>query len=813
MQQQFTLRIFVFLTATLMFAIIAPKAWSSAETQATSSRPVLSLTQIMAEQDWFDNAPQRPFWHHDSQSILYQRQRTGSEVSDLWRSQLQRPADEQLVELAELHRYGAQHRVFSADGQFCAWIFQGNIFYLHRSSGRLVQLSRDNYSATQLQFLTDGKLAYQLGYSWYVIDPTTGSRALHLSVDFSYAKPADIASDYLAQQQIKLSSVLREQQLARQQLQTHQQQLQQQNNSVAPQPFYFPDSHELAELSLSPNGRWAIAVIQVKSPAEKPADVLANYMQPDGRMGLAAVRPPVTDGQASGQQLWLLDLNAHQASLLSYTSLPGYNEDVLSEVKKRNAKAQGQRYQSNRLPRKIGLVEERYWPGSAIQWHSKGSKAALMLEATDNKDRWLVSMDVSKPQLISEERLHSDAWIAYKFNQFGWLNHSETLYYLSEKSGYSHLYLQAPGGKARALTEGSFEVDQLSLSADDGYIYFRANQRHPGQYDVFRVNLASQQTEALTQQGGISAYQLSPDETKLLLVHSTLQRPPELFVYDLATTSLQQQTHSASEALAALAIPAAQIIAIDSAHSQQAIYARLYQPEEPPALQTGYKAVVFAHGAGFRQNAFYGWSAYQRDYLFHQFLAQQGYVVLDVDYRASAGYGREWRSAIYRHMGKAEVQDLRDAVDWLVKNAGVDRKRVGIYGSSYGGYLTLMAMFTAPELFAAGAAQGAVTDWAYYNYNYSANILNTPDVDPLAYQQSSAIYFVDGLQKPLLICAPMLDDNVLFQDSVRLVQRLIELRKNDFEIAIYPLEKHAMTHSSSWLDQYRRIYTLFEARL
>ena len=186
---------------------------------------------------------------------------------------------------------------------------------------------------------------------------------------------------------------------------------------------------------------------------------------------------------------------------------------------------------------------------------------------------------------------------------------------------------------------------------------------------------------------------------------------------------------------------------------------------------------------------------------------------MDMDYRASAGYGRDWRTAIYRHMGKSEIDDLRDGVNWLVENANVDRQRIGTYGGSYGGFMTFMALFTQPDLFQSGAALRPVTDWAHYNHGYTSNILNTPDVDPIAYERSSPLYFAEGLEKPLLINAPMVDSNVFFQDTVRLVQRLIELEKQDFETAIYPVESHGFVQPSSWLDEYRRIYKLFETTL
>jgi dipeptidyl aminopeptidase/acylaminoacyl peptidase len=124
-----------------------------------------------------------------------------------------------------------------------------------------------------------------------------------------------------------------------------------------------------------------------------------------------------------------------------------------------------------------------------------------------------------------------------------------------------------------------------------------------------------------------------------------------------------------------------------------------------------------------------------------------------------------------------------------------------------------MAMFTTPDVFAAGAALRPVTDWARYNHGYTSNILNLPQKDAEAYRKSSPIYFAEGLKGALLICHGMVDTNVLFQDSVRLTQRLIELRKENWEIAPYPVENHGFTAETSWADEYRRILKLFEDNL
>src|SRR6185369_3020503 len=198
-----------------------------------------------------------------------------------------------------------------------------------------------------------------------------------------------------------------------------------------------------------------------------------------------------------------------------------------------------------------------------------------------------------------------------------------------------------------------------------------------------------------------------------------------------------------------------------------------------------------------------------REYMFNTFLAQKGYTVLDIDYRASAGYGRDWRTAIYRYMGGRDLGDQVDGSKYLTKEFGIHPERIGMYGGSYGGFMTLMALFTQPKYFGAGAALRSVTDWAHYNHQYTSQILNQPQDDTLAYHRSSPIFFAEGLEDPLVMLHGMVDTNVHFQDIVRLTQRLIELGKTDWWLAPFPVEDHGFTRPSSWTDEYRRIFELY----
>jgi dipeptidyl aminopeptidase/acylaminoacyl peptidase len=199
--------------------------------------------------------------------------------------------------------------------------------------------------------------------------------------------------------------------------------------------------------------------------------------------------------------------------------------------------------------------------------------------------------------------------------------------------------------------------------------------------------------------------------------------------------------------------------------------------------------------------------------MFNNMLADNGYYVMDIDYTASAGYGRDWRTGIYRHMGGKDLSDQVDGVKYLIANYGVNPKHVGMYGGSYGGFMTLMALFTEADVFTSGAAIRSVSDWAHYNHGYTDEILNEPYNDEKAYRQSSPIYFANGLKGNLLMLHGMVDQNVNFQDIVRLTQKLIELHKDNWWLAPYPVEDHAFEQPSSWTDEYKRIFKLFEETL
>ena len=445
-------------------------------------------------------------------------------------------------------------------------------------------------------------------------------------------------------------------------------------------------------------------------------------------------------------------------------------------------------------------------------WSEDGSKAVLMARSADNKDRWVLGLDpaTGKTRVIVNE--HDDAWIdgpgAFTL---GWMKDNQHIYFQSERTGYAHLYsVSYEGGDPKQLTSGKWEVTGVQLSDDKSRFFMTTSEVHPGERQLYTMSPDGGERTKVTAMPGSNQTSVSPDEKMLALIYSYSNKPPELYI---------QENRPGAPAIKVTSSPATEFwnyvwidppIVTFKARDGAEVYARLYKPK---SAKKGAPAVIFVHGAGYAQNVHRYWSSYFREYMFHHFLMESGFVVMDVDYRASSGYGRDWRTGIYRHMGGKDLDDQVDAAKWLVSEQGVDAKRIGLYGGSYGGFITLMAMFTQPDVFAAGAALRPVTDWAHYNHPYTSNILNVPQKDADAYKQSSPIYFAQGLKGALLICHGMVDTNVHFQDTVRLVQRLIELRKTNWELAVFPVEDHGFVEPTSWADEYKRIFKLFETNL
>ncbi len=356
----------------------------------------------------------------------------------------------------------------------------------------------------------------------------------------------------------------------------------------------------------------------------------------------------------------------------------------------------------------------------------------------------------------------------------------------------------------RALPQGGARIEPAT---------YKANPQRPSVGNLFRPGMiANPQIDDKT------------ERPTLLYGSSRWNRPEELYTQKVCApqcdgeeSSLTQLTSTVPAAFASQKWTVPQFIEIASKDGKK-IPAKIYLPPgHDPKSKKKYPMAIFVHGAGYLQNVINGWNNYYREFMFNDMLAKKGYVVLDIDFRGSAGYGRDWRTDVHDFLGGKDFDDHIDSIDHMVANYAVDQKRVGAYGGSYGGFMAGMLAMRAPNHIAAAAALRPVFDWKnYYAANpfYTAQRLGMPDKNPEAYKRSSPITYADKLERPLLILHGMVDDNVHVQDSIQLIEKLIRLNKTQyFEAMLYPSENHGFVRPESWADEYERILVFFEKHL
>ena len=786
---------------------------------AASAQPApLTLEQIMADPDWIAgqiSVPGHdgitPYFSADGQGVYYQLKRSGSPIKDLHRVDLHDGKDSTLDAAAMATADGNQITYDTANTR-AAFVRNGDIFVRDLKSEVLLQITRTPQEESAPQFSPEGRfLSFRAGNDWFVHDLDLGVTA-PAAILKTEKDPDETKPDDLRDLQLHLFSTLKRVQDDKRSQHENADAMQKNDSSRAPLPFFLGDDVQLVDSALSPDAHWLLAVTSPKAFDAGKKGKLTRYVTESGYEEFEDERTRVGRNDLAPHTLWLFDLAAHTSSKLAFDELPGIHDDVLKSVRDENAKSPPAKSPKVDKEKPVDKPKLRDVEVNAIVFAHGATNAAVQLLANDNKDRWIASVDFAKHTLVPEHRLHDAAWVNWAFNEFGWENDGHTLWYMSEETGYAHLYTKRLGGKAQALTHGQFEVGHPELSADGRWFYVLANAEAPGAYDVYRVANGGGELQRVSHYRGVEAFNLAHDGANLLVVHSSSYVPPQVAIVASDGASAREITNTLTSQYQALQWVAPEIVQVPSTHFKGTVSAKFYKPADF-AKSAQHPAVMFVHGAGYIQNVHQKFPYYFREQMFHNLLLQHGYVVLDMDYRASEGYGRDWRTAIYRQMGHPELDDLLDGKKWLVENFNVDPKRVGIYGGSYGGFMTLMALFRAPGEFAAGAALRPVTDWTQYDHEYSSKILNMPQLDPIAYKRSSPIEFADGLRDPLLICHGVIDDNVLFEDSMRLYQRLIELHKDNFTISPYPLDRHSFTNADSWLDEYKRIFRLFEANL
>jgi dipeptidyl aminopeptidase/acylaminoacyl peptidase len=757
----------------------------------------LTVGKIMRDPRWMGVSPSGIFWSDDSRRVYFNWNPERHPGDSLYSIATNGPAPQKVE--------AVQRRALPGRGVYNALrtqkVFEknGDVFLLDIRSGKITAVTQTVERETNAEFSADDKkILFTAGLNLFSWDIATGAFAQLTDFRKGAKKQEAKATEqekWLKQDQLAYIQVLRE----RAEKKKAAAPIQKADQPRRPKEIYIDDKN-VDQITLSPDGQ-VITYRLTRNAAGAKSTAVPNYVTESGFTENIATRPKV--GAPQNTQELFVYLPAKDTVILVNTGeLPGIF-DAPEFSRQPGAAAVGNE-PAKKTPRPLSF--------GRVNWSPDGRYNFLTIRAFDNKDRWIASLDAATQKLQAIDRQRDEAWIggpAAAPNTTGWLADNQTIWFLSEETGYAHLYLyNLPAARKQALTTGKYEVQSVELAPDKKFFFLTTNEVHPGEKHFYRLPVGGGRAERITTMTGASEVTVSPDGRWLAIRHSYSTRPWELFLQENRPGATPRQiTSSVSNEFKSYPWRDPELVTF-TARDGAAVYTRLYRPAKPNGA-----AVIFVHGAGYLQNAHKWWSNYFREYMFHNLLADNGYTVIDLDYRASAGYGRDWRTGIYRFMGGKDLTDHVDGAKWLVQNYQIDPKRIGIYGGSYGGFITLMALFTEPDVFAAGAALRPVTDWAHYNHGYTSNILNEPFTDSLAYAKSSPIYHAAGLKGHLLMCHGMVDVNVHFQDVVRLSQRLIELGKDNWELAVYPLEDHGFVEPSSWTDQYKRILNLFNNTL
>ncbi len=768
----------------------------------SGNKSTLKISEIMQGDKFVGNLPDNLFWSLDSKKMYFDWNPENAISESLYQYTL---SEKQIskVDYDSEWSLPSGNLNYSSDKKLAIFQKHGDIYMLNMLSGNVQQITNTIERESAPHFTNnETRIAFREENNLYTWDISNGhiEQITNFTDKSERKEHLSNEEEWLQNDQLALFDVVKQKKEKMKFSQANEE------KDKLKRPLLIPlNGMNLMEAQISPDGSF-VTYILYKRQRSKGTNV-PNFVTKSGYTEDINARPKVGTSPTK-YEMYVYDIKKRKTNKVDFSSLEGI--DNIPEYTKDYP---DKKYENND---RVGYI-------NGPIWNAEGTKAFVEMRANDNKDRWIALLNVEEAELQDLERQHDDAWIdgpgiGY-FSRYrtamGWMPDNESIWFQSEETGYSHLYvLNTKTGKKKALTKGEYEIFNPQISNDGKHWYFSSNEIHPGEVHFYRMPLKGGNAQKLTEMTGANHVFLSPDESKIAIRYSFSNKPWEVYIMDNpAITGKEEKavqiTNSLTDEFKKYKWRVPENITF-KAEDGETVHARLYKPASDKSNEA---AIIFVHGAGYLQNAHKWWSGYFREYMFHNILADNGFTVLDIDYRGSAGYGRDWRTGIYRHMGGKDLSDQVDGAKYLVENYGVDSNKIGIYGGSYGGFITIMAMFKAANTFKAGAAIRSVTDWAHYNHGYTSNILNTPLTDSLAYRRSSPIYYAEGLKGHLLMLHGMIDDNVHFQDVVRLSQRLIELGKKNWDVAIYPVERHGFVEPGSWTDEYNRIFQLFKRTL
>ena len=747
----------------------------------------LTLRDAARNNRWLGLGVRDVRWAADGRTVYFRwnQHPTSEDVpeEDPW---FRTPADGSWVEavpLADLEAIPGEQVVWSADGEKAAWTRAESVFLYEagRPPRRVVSLTTP---AQAVRFVAgDAAIDFESDEALYRYHLASGEAQV-VAAKVEQTRDADTeAAEWLAEEQRALLQHLRR----NDQRQARAEAAGRLNNPARSQALPVSVGEAIDQIQVSPDGGFVTFRVR-KRAADRPPTHYVDYVDGTGYSQVYEARSKVGEPR-----------DHVRLGVVAYD--PTVSPDSVTV-------------------RWIELAEagDQHTIPHGPYWNREGTRGVVQFIGEDHQDVWYAEIDLANASATVVTHDHDDAWIGGPPVQANYLQPAllewlpgDRFVFASERSGWSHLYLVEPGGAITTLTEGPWEVRAAALSRDRTMWLIQASREHPADDHLYTMPAEGGAMSRLTDAPGRHVGYLSPDGRRLAVVFGDNVTLPDLYLGPLAPDAERVRvTTSGTDAYYQHPLVQPEIVSFTHPDGEP-LWAALYRPATPNPERA---AVLHIHGGGYRQFAHRGWSVY--GYATHlgflHYLLEQGYTVLDFDYRGSAGFGRDYRTDIARSMGIKDVDGAVAAAKYLVDQHGIDSTRIGLYGVSYGGFMTLMAQFRYPGVFAAGISRAPVTDWAHYSDRWTSRILGIPHEDPEAYRRSSPIYYAEGLNDALLITHGLVDDNVHFQDTARLIQRLIELEKT-FEVMVYPVEPHTIQTEASRYDYARRAAAFFEEHL
>ncbi|MFC1724529.1 prolyl oligopeptidase family serine peptidase, partial [candidate division KSB1 bacterium] len=449
-----------------------------------------------------------------------------------------------------------------------------------------------------------------------------------------------------------------------------------------------------------------------------------------------------------------------------------------------------------------------------VYW-AENSKFFLINKYTEyQRERYILKVNPKSCAVSILFNEKDETWLSSMASNLILLKDDKEFLFTSEKSGYNHIFwLSTKGGKPEQITSGNWQIESYAINSEKDKVIYVSTEIATEERHIYLLDLKTGKRRKLkTEEGMNTDFSLSKDGEKILYSHMDVDFPEDYYLINLKKDSEPVRiTNSIPEKFKEIKWVRPEFIEYPNIDDGVMVKARLYLPENMDRNKK-YPLVVFIHGAGSLQNVVKGWDPYTPNIKWHTRLVEKGYIVLDPDYRHSTGYGRDFRTGIYGFMGGKDTRDVVSGIEYLKKQGFIDETKVGTYGGSYGGFLTIMCLCLEPEYFTCGAALRSVTDWKNYNAGYTNARLGTPQDNPEAYKKSSPITYAEKLTRPLLLIHGLVDSNVFSQDSFQFAEKLIEAGIH-FDFMIYPSQNHGFTDPESWTDEYRRIEEFFDKYL